>query len=110
MVLAKANSFIASQYFKRLSPPDLQDFADSLIKKFMETTQCVIQITSHKELQENNFVLLRSINMRKFLIDPLNLCQIELLRRLRADETNIQLQDAFIITINGISAGMRATG
>ena len=48
-------------------------------------------------------------------VDPINLLQVELLRRLRdardanAEET-VQLRRALIVTINGIAAGMRNTG
>jgi phosphoenolpyruvate carboxylase len=39
-------------------------------------------------------------------VDP----QVEILRRLRRDNNNVQLRDALMITINGIAAGMRNTG
>ena len=36
--------------------------------------------------------------------------QVEILRRLRKDPTNQSLRDALLISINGVSAGMRNTG
>jgi phosphoenolpyruvate carboxylase len=42
-------------------------------------------------------------------VDPLNLLQAELLRRTRSED-NAELEDALIITINGVAAGMRNTG
>jgi phosphoenolpyruvate carboxylase len=42
---------------------------------------------------------------------PINLVQIELLRRLREDrEADPQIVNAFMVTVNGIAAGMRNTG
>ena len=38
-----------------------------------------------------------------------NLVQAEILRRLRASGDDC-LQDAFVVTVNGIAAGMRNTG
>jgi phosphoenolpyruvate carboxylase len=43
-------------------------------------------------------------------VDPLNLLQAELLRRMRAGDTDALLERAFLATVNGIAAGMRNTG
>jgi phosphoenolpyruvate carboxylase len=40
----------------------------------------------------------------------MSLIQVELLRRKRAGETALHLNDALAATINGISAGLRNTG
>lgn len=50
------------------------------------------------------------IDMRNPYIDPINVLQTEVLRRLRQDPKSAKLRDALLITINGISAGMRNTG
>jgi phosphoenolpyruvate carboxylase len=54
-------------------------------------------------------VLRRSIDVRNPYVDPLNLVQVELLRRVRqqADE---QAHAALRVTVNGIAAGLRNTG
>ena len=43
-------------------------------------------------------------------VDPINLVQVELLRRLRRAGGDERLRHAFLITVNGIAAGMRNTG
>ena len=43
-------------------------------------------------------------------VDPINLVQVELLRRLRGRNATPSLFDAFVVTVNGIAAGMRNTG
>jgi phosphoenolpyruvate carboxylase len=55
-------------------------------------------------------VLRRSIDVRNPYVDPINLVQIDVLRRMREREPNPQLQHAFVVTVNGIAAGMRNTG
>ena len=35
----------------------------------------------------------------------INILQVEILRRLRKDPTNVALRDALLISINGVSAG-----
>ena len=58
----------------------------------------------------DNPVLRRSIDVRNPYVDPINLVQVELLRRLRGGEADERLRDAFVVTVNGIAAGMRNTG
>jgi phosphoenolpyruvate carboxylase len=67
-------------------------------------------VTGHTLLLEGNPVLRRSIDVRNPYVDPINLVQVELLRRLRAPEPDPRLHDAFVVTVNGIAAGMRNTG
>jgi phosphoenolpyruvate carboxylase len=43
-------------------------------------------------------------------VDPINLVQIEVVRRLRQGDHDPRLHDAFVVTVNGIAAGMRNTG
>ena len=76
-------------------------------------------IVGQDDLLENNAVLRRSIAVRNPYVDPINVLQVELLRRLRAltaeegdveDEALDRLRRALLITINGVAAGMRNTG
>jgi len=69
----------------------------------------ILDITSHGTLLEENPVLRRSIDVRNPYVDPINLVQIELLRRLRAHPDE-RVKTALLVTINGVAAGMRNTG
>ena len=69
-----------------------------------------LAVTGHQMLLEANPVLRRSIDVRNPYVDPINLVQVELLRRLRAPDPDPALFDAFVVTVNGIAAGMRNTG
>ena len=55
-------------------------------------------------------VLRRSIEVRNPYVYPINLVQIELLRRLRGGADDPDIRKAFMVTVNGIAAGMRNTG
>jgi phosphoenolpyruvate carboxylase len=71
----------------------------------------ILRVTRHEQLVENNPVLRRSIDVRNPYVDPINLVQVEVLRRLRAsDEHDERLHRAFVVTVNGIAAGLRNTG
>jgi phosphoenolpyruvate carboxylase len=111
MVLAKADPHIACHYDRALAPPHLQDLAAELRDRLRNTTATVLAVTGRAELLEKNPVLRRSIDVRNPYVDPINLLQIELLKRMRrAEEPDPLLRDAFVVTVNGIAAGMRNTG
>jgi phosphoenolpyruvate carboxylase len=109
IALATADGRIAAQY-DRLVPPDLQDVGRDLRRRLGRAIELVLRVTGHGALVENNPVLRRSIDVRNPYVDPINLVQIELLRRLRQPDPNEDLRDAFVVTVNGIAAGMRNTG
>ena len=109
MVLAKAEPQIAEYYDRLLVPDELKPLGEDLRHRLARTIELVLRATGHKRLLENNPVLRRSIDVRNPYVDPINLVQAEILRRWRAtgDES---LRDAFVVTVNGIAAGMRNTG
>ena len=74
------------------------------------TTSAVLRVTSREQVLADNPVLKRSIDVRNPYVDPINLVQVELLRRLRQKSDDDRLRHAFLITVNGIAAGMRNTG
>ncbi len=112
MALGKADGRIAGEYDRRLAPPDLQPFGASLRARLTAATDAVLAITGQAELLADNPVLRRSIEVRNPYVDPINLVQVELLRRLAvADEAGAAvLRKALRITISGVAAGMRNTG
>jgi len=129
MALAKADPAIAAHYDRQLAPADLQPFAASLRARLAQTTTAVLAITGRDTLLADNPVLRRSIDVRNPYVDPINLVQVELLRRLSVlrnePPTNLSgdpteeeareraaeaLRRALRITINGIAAGLRNTG
>ena len=109
MVLAKADARIAEEYDRRLVPPRLHALGAELRARLARATAGVLEASDHADLLETNPVLERSIEVRNPYVDPINLVQIDLLRRLRASDDQ-RVRAALGITINGIAAGMRNTG
>jgi phosphoenolpyruvate carboxylase len=109
MVLAKADARIAAEYDCRLVPPDLQPLGAGLRARLASAIESVLRVTGHAGLLEANPVLRRSIDVRNPYVDPINLVQIELLRRLR-EKPDPRVRRALMVTINGIAAGMRNAG
>ena len=108
MVLAKAAPDIAAEYDRRLVSPGLRPLGADLRARLARASAAVLAVTGHGELIESNPVLRRSIDVRNPYVDPINLVQVELLRRLRAGDESVRA--ALNVTINGIAAGMRNTG
>jgi phosphoenolpyruvate carboxylase len=109
MVLAKADGRIAAEYDRRLVPPDLQPLGTELRARLARAIQGVLDIAGHDELLGATPVIRRSIDVRNPYVDPLNLVQVELLRRMRhAPDPRVHM--ALMVTVNGIAAGLRNTG
>jgi phosphoenolpyruvate carboxylase len=109
MVLAKADARIAAEYDRRLVPADLQPLGEELRARLSRAIGGIRAILGHDDLLEGSPVIRRSIDVRNPYVDPLNLVQVELLRRMRA-EPDPRVHAALMVTVNGIAAGMRNTG
>jgi phosphoenolpyruvate carboxylase len=111
MVLAESDARIAAEYDRRLVPPDLQPIGTDLRRRLDATTRSILTVMGKERLLTENVVLRRSIEVRNPYVYPINLVQIELLRRLREEgHDDPQITNAFQVTVNGIAAGMRNTG
>lgn len=111
MALAKTDGRIAAEYERRLVPQRLQTLGAELRERLARAIRAVLDVTGHTELLAENAVLRRSIDVRNPYVDPINLVQIEVLRRLRGEgAADERLRDALVVTVNGIAAGMRNAG
>eukprot|EP00850_Spirogloea_muscicola_P006574 SM000031S11583 [mRNA] locus=s31:530160:538185:+ [translate_table: standard] len=110
MILAKSDIPIAKHYDDVLVAPERQHLGVQLREAFQTTVVTVLEVSGHHRLSENNKTLRRLIESRLPYLNPINMLQVEILRRLREENNNPRLRDALLITINGIAAGMRNTG
>ena len=109
IALAEADPRIAQQY-DRLVPPPLRAMGAQLRARYDATVDLVLEVMQAGDLLHDNPVLRRSIDVRNPYVDPINLVQIELLRRLRECDRDPDTEHAFVVTANGVAAGMRNTG
>ncbi|KAG1676257.1 hypothetical protein FOA52_006475 [Chlamydomonas sp. UWO 241] len=111
MILAKCNERIAKLYDDVLvTDPDEKALGTLLRERLAATCAAVLNVTGHETILGNNVMLKRLIEMRDPYIEPLNILQVEIIRRLRLDPNNPKLKDAMLLSINGVAAGMRNTG
>ena len=72
-----------------------------------------MEITDSKELLESNVTLKKTLSVRESYILPLNIFQLILLKKLRDDSNSDDfklMRRSLLLTINGISAGLKNTG
>ncbi|BBB27357.1 phosphoenolpyruvate carboxylase [Amphritea japonica] len=109
MVVAKSDGNIAEYYEKRLVSDELKVLGADLRCRLANTVELVKKIKQQDELLEENPIIRQSIDVRNPYIDPLHFLQAELLYRDR-NQPDERLEQALMITMAGISAGMRNTG
>jgi phosphoenolpyruvate carboxylase len=113
MVLAKADAAIVENYEERLAAgdPGLQVLGQELRRRLMVTVDALLAANGGRPLLQSYPVLRRSINVRTPYIEPLHMLQAELmLRRRQAGEESTAFDQALMVTIAGIAAGLRNTG
>lgn len=111
MTLAKTDMGIARRYVEELVDPSLHHIYDTILAEHERTVVQVKLLTGETELLERLPVLQRSLRVREPYIDPLNYLQVMLLSRLRkGEEADPMLRRSLLLSINGISAGLKNTG
>jgi phosphoenolpyruvate carboxylase len=112
MVLAKADEAIARLYDERLVEPQLQPLGEHLRGLLSQAVAAVLGLTGQSQLLGHSPETLASISVRNTYLDPLHLLQAELLARARQRENQADspLEQALLVSVAGIAAGLRNTG
>jgi len=109
MTLAKTDLDVASRYVQRLVDPAHHHLFGRIRDEYARTITEVERLTGTGILDRLP-VLKRTLAVRDYYLDPLNLLQVTLLARRREGEPDPTLERALLLTVNGIAAGMRNTG
>jgi phosphoenolpyruvate carboxylase len=117
LALAKADLGIARRYAELVEEEALRERIWGLVSSdYQASCEALQRVTGQPELLADIPWLKRSITVRNPNTDPLNLIQVEWLRRLRAAERRGSQEEAGTLrqtlrmTIQGLAAGMRTTG
>ena len=110
MVFAKADVSLSAFYDERLVPLSLRRIGDGLRQQLEADTFTVLEVTGAEQLLAHQPWIRKSIQLRNVYTDPLNVLQAELLQRQREEPQQAHLEEAIMVTIAGIAAGMRNTG
>jgi phosphoenolpyruvate carboxylase len=90
----------------------LQVYGERIALALIECVDSILKITGQVQLLENDPVVKRTIEARLPFVEALNLLQAQVLKRYRSPEGagDQTLQDALVVTIQGVAFGMGNTG
>ena len=117
IALAKTDMYIAHRYARLHGDDAVRERVSSLIESERNRSrQAILEITGEAELLARTPWFQGSISVRVPYIDLLNLIQIELLKRRRAQPSDTpeserdRIGHLLRLTLQGIAAGIRTTG
>ena len=111
MVLAKSDMTVASHYAALVEDSELRHGIFGPIRDGWQATHDgLLQATRQTRLLEKNPALEASIRLRLPYIEPLNLLQIELMKRHRAGESDPRIGEGILLSINAIATALRNSG
>jgi phosphoenolpyruvate carboxylase len=109
-MLARADMEISACY-DQLAPPQLSGIAAAIRSEFSQTRDLVCEIKGSAALLDSDPTLQRSIAVRNPYVDPMNLMQVDLLRRWRQGARNEPaLLEALLASVTGIGLGLQTMG
>jgi phosphoenolpyruvate carboxylase len=115
MVFSKADLWLAEYYDQRLVEPSLWPLGKQLRDQLDSDIKAILTIANDAHLMADQPWIAESIALRNVYTDPLNVLQAELLHRSRQQEAKGEpvdphVEQALMVTIAGVAAGMRNTG
>ncbi len=110
MVLAKSDMGIAAHYAELASEADGALIFPRIRDAWHATRDTLLDLTGQSRLLANNPALDASIRLRMPYVEPLNLLQIELLKRHRAGEGDPRIAEGIQLSINAIATALRNSG
>jgi phosphoenolpyruvate carboxylase len=111
MVLSKSDMGIAARYLTLVEDQAIGAALFGRIRDMWTMTQdALLAITGQSRLLEHHPVLDASIRLRLPYIEPLNLLQVELLKRHRAGERDTRVREGIQLSINAIATALRNSG
>ena len=111
MILAKSDMTIAHRYSELVNDETMREAIFGRIRDaWLRTNERLLEIRGEKRLLENDPALDASIRLRLPYIEPLNLLQVELLKRYRAGEKDVRIHEGIHLSINAIATALRNSG
>lgn len=110
--MARSRMPIAAAYVERLGEPGDRRILDRIRDDFARGRELLLAISGESVLLDHNPVIRKSIQLRNPYTDVLNLLQIELMERSRAESNHDDeaLRNALLGSVNGLAAAMQSTG
>jgi phosphoenolpyruvate carboxylase len=111
MVLSKSDMGIAAMYATLVEDRALAESIFGHIREtWLVTQESLLTVTGQTRLLERHPALDASIRLRLPYIEPLNLLQVEMLKRHRAGEKDPRVREGIQLSINAIATALRNSG
>ena len=110
-VMSKADLSIAQLYSELVGDREAAErIFDVIVEEYKLTVEMFLQITERETLLADNPELVSSVRNRFPYLVPLNLLQVELLRRFRAGDDSDSVRSGIQLTMNGLATALRNSG
>ncbi|WP_353204115.1 phosphoenolpyruvate carboxylase [Sphingomonas sp.] len=110
-VIAKSDMGIAARYAALVEDRALADAIFPQIESgWSQAHDGLLEVTGQSHLLAAHPALDASIRLRLPYIEPLNLLQIELIKRRRAGDTDERIGEGILLSINAIATALRNSG
>ena len=110
MTVFKSDLKISKLYVDELVGEVYQDIYEDILVESKLVIKMIKQIKQNSELLNDNKVLKNTLNIRNAYLDPLSLIQVSLMKKMRKKELSQFENNALLLSINGLAAGLRNTG
>ena len=110
-VMAKADMGLAGRYAELVPDAEVgRRIHGEISDEFELTREMLLAITRQETLLDDNPALARSVRNRFPYLEPLNLLQVELLRRYRSGDEDPAVRAGIQLTMNGLATALRNSG
>ncbi|MBM4233924.1 MAG: phosphoenolpyruvate carboxylase [Gammaproteobacteria bacterium] len=111
VMLARADLDIAAYYAALQLNQQGPDFFAEVGREYRLTRELLLRIKEQQNLLDGDRTQQRALALRNPYVDPMNLMQVDLLRRWRAGgRGDRELFEALLASVNGIAQGLQNTG
>ena len=110
MTVFKSDLKISKLYVDELVGEEYHDIYEDILVESKLVIKMIKQIKQNSELLNDNKVLKNTLNIRNAYLDPLSLIQVSLMKKMRKKELSQFENNALLLSINGLAAGLRNTG
>lgn len=110
-VMSKADMKLVPIYAALSSDKeDAERICEVIRQEFELTQEMFLKVTGYESLLDDNPLLARSVEMRFPYLVPLNVIQLEMLRRHRAGDKRDKVRRGILLTMNGLATALRNSG
>lgn len=110
-VMAKSDLGVAQRYSQLVADDELRERVfGKIVEEHERTLRMLAAITGSADLLADNAALKRSVYNRFPYLKPLNLLQVELLKRYRDGDESREVRRGILLTMNGLATALRNSG